>query len=154
MNISLLPNKFKTIGWLILIPASILGLVVIYTDYSIEWLNIKTFAILNKDFGKSTEMFTYLETNLINTILGSLFIIGGLLVSFSKEKTEDEYISSLRLSSLMWAVLLNYLILLLSFLFIYGISFLNIMVYNMFTVLIIFILRFHYLIYKNSKNTP
>jgi len=153
MNISLLPNKFKTIGWLILIPTSILGLVVIYTDYSIEWLNIKTFAILNKDFGKSTEMFTYLETNLINTILGSLFIIGALLVSFSKEKTEDEHISSLRLSSLMWAVLLNYLILLLSFILVYGLSFLDIMVYNMFTVLIIFILRFHYLIYKNSKIT-
>lgn len=154
MNISLLPNKFKTIGWLILIPTSILGLVVIYGDYSVEWLNIKTFAILNKDFGKSTEMFTYLETNLINSILGSLFIIGGLFVSFSKEKIEDEYISSLRLSSLIWAVLLNYLILLLSFLFVYGLSFLDIMVYNMFTVLIIFILRFHYLIYKNSKNTP
>jgi hypothetical protein len=153
MNISLLPNKFKTIGWLILIPTSILGLVVIYTDYSVEWLNIKTFAILNKDFGQSTEMFTYLETNLTNTLLGSLIIIGGILVSFSKEKIEDEYISSLRLSSLMWAVLLNYLILLLSFLFIYGLSFLDIMVYNMFTVLIIFILRFHYLIYKNSKNT-
>jgi len=149
----LLPNKFKAVGWLILIPTSILGLVVINTDYSVEWINLKTIAILNKDFGQSTEMFTYIETSLTNTLLGSLFIIGGLLVSFSKEKIEDEYIASLRLSSLMWAVLLNYLILLLSFLLVYRLSFLDIMVYNMFTVLIIFILRFHYLIYKNSKNT-
>ncbi len=153
MTASLLPNKFKTIGWLILIPTSILGLSVIYADYSSDWLNLKTFAIIHKDFNQKTEMFTYVETNLTNTLLGSLFIIGALLVSFSKEKMEDEYISSLRLSSLMWAVLLNYLILLLSFLFVYGLSFLDIMVYNMFTVLIIFILRFHYLIYKNSKNT-
>lgn len=153
MTVALLPNKFKAVGWLILLPTTILGLMVIYFDYSADWLDIQTFAVVNQGFGQQTEFLTLLETNLTNTILGSLFIIGALFVSFSKEKIEDEYIASLRLSSIMWAVLLNYLILLLSFLLVYGLSFLDIMMYNMFTILIIFILRFHYLILKTSKNT-
>jgi len=147
MNISLLPYTFKTLGWIILLPTTILSLFVIAYDYSFDWLNIKTFSFIDDGFGIAA------ETNLTNTILGSLFIIGALFVSFSKEKIEDEYISSLRLSSLMWAVFINYAILLVCFLFVYGLNFLDIMVYNMFTVLIIFILRFHYLVYKNSKNT-
>ncbi len=152
MTVTLLPNKFKTLGWLILLPAIFMGLFVIYNDYSVEWLNVKTFTLINENFGQKTEFFTIIETNLTNTILGTLLIIGGLIVSFSKEKIEDEYISSLRLSSFMWAFFFNYIILLLSFLFVYGLSFLDIMVYNMFTVLIIFISRFHYLIQKDSKN--
>jgi len=152
MAISLLPNNFKIVGWFILLPTIIIGLLFIYYDYSADWLNIKSFALVNKDFGNGTSYFTEIETNLTNTFLGALFIIGGLLVSFSKEKVEDEYILSLRLSSFMWAVLLNYVILLFSFLFVYGLSFLDVMVYNMFTVLIIFILRFNYLIYKTTKN--
>ena len=68
-----------------------------------------------------------------------------------KEKKEDEYISKLRLSSLLWAVLINYTLLLLAFLFVYGEPFIPIIIYSMFTVLIIFIARFNYILYRNSK---
>jgi hypothetical protein len=53
---------------------------------------------------------------------------------------------------LLWAVFVNYILLLLSFIFIYGTRFFNVMLYNMFTVLIIFIARFNYVLYKNSKS--
>jgi fatty acid desaturase len=77
-----------------------------------------------------------------------------VLVGFSKEKEEDEFIRELRLSSLLWAVLISYALLLLAFLTIYGFAFFSVMVYNMFTVLVIFIIRFHYLLYKNAKGLP
>ena len=70
------------------------------------------------------------------------------------EKNEDEYIAGLRLSSLLWAVCVSYLLLLIAFVLVYGTPFLNVMVYNMFTVLIIFIIRFNYLLHKNSKIVP
>jgi hypothetical protein len=80
-----------------------------------------------------------------------LFLGGAMLVAFSKEKTEDEFIVNIRLTSLLWALLVNNILLLIAFVFIYGTTFFSVMVYNMFTVLIIFILRFNYLLYKNSK---
>jgi hypothetical protein len=73
-----------------------------------------------------------------------------MMVGFSKEKNEDEYIANLRLSSLMWAVWVNYALLLLSFIFVYGMGFLHVMIYNMFTVLIIFIGRFNLILFKNK----
>ncbi len=74
------------------------------------------------------------------------------MVSFSKEKREDEFIANLRLSSLLWSVWVHFVLLLLAFLFIWGFSFLNVMVYNMFTILIIFIIRFNYLLYRGTKS--
>ncbi|MEO6730880.1 MAG: hypothetical protein ABIN01_06660 [Ferruginibacter sp.] len=85
------------------------------------------------------------------TLVGIVFIIGGLLVGFSKEKKEDEFIANLRLSSLLWAVCVNYVLLFLAFVFVYGMGFFTVMAYNLFTVLLIFISRFNYIVYKNTK---
>ena len=101
-------------------------------------------AIALGDWSSSPAVRAALEVNV-------LFIIGAMLVSFSKEKNEDEYIAGLRLSSLLWAVFVSYVLLLAAFLLVYGSPFLDVMVYNMFTILIIFITRFNYLMYKNSK---
>ncbi|MFM6924752.1 MAG: hypothetical protein ACKOU7_04565 [Ferruginibacter sp.] len=150
----LLPNRYKKIGWIILIPATILGLVLAFQEFGAEWLWAKVFAIANdgKDFHYQYFVFRY--TNITNTVIGSVFIIGALLVSFSKEKNEDEFIAGIRLSSMLWAVFISYVLLLIAFLLVYGTPFLDVMVYNMFTVLIIFIVRFNYILYKNSKAVP
>lgn len=150
----LLPHQYKMIGWIILVPATIFGILLLIMNFENLQINTTVFAILSDEiFGKARN-FSFIETNVAPTIAGVLFLVGGLLVSFSREQREDEFIASLRLSSLIWAVLVNYLLLLLCFLFIYGSPFLNVMIYNMFTVLIIFIIRFHYLLRKNSKSLP
>ncbi len=147
----LLPSKYKTIGWFILIPATIAGILLSFTDFEAGWLTTPVFAIFHDEvFGKK-QFFSFIHTDITNTLIGVLFILGGMLVSFSKEKNEDEFISRLRLSSLLWAVFVSHILLLLAFAFVYGTAFLNVMIYNMFTVLIIFITRFNYILYKNSK---
>ena len=147
----LLPNRYKKIGWMILIPATILGIILIYYQFGAAWLHAKVFAIATDGTSDNYKFFSLTYTNMTNTIIGALFIIGAMLVSFSKEKNEDEYIAGLRLSSLLWAVFVSYVLLLVAFLLVYGSPFLDVMVYNMFTILIIFITRFNYLMYKNSK---
>ena len=150
----LLPNKYKVIGWFILIPATILGIIVCFNGFNLDWIHARVFAIANEGMlGHSTYM-AVADTNITNTVIGSLFITGAMLVGFSKEKNEDEFIAEVRLSSLLWAVWVSYVLLLIAFLFVYGTSFLDVMVYNMFTVLIIFIARFNYVLYKNAKSTP
>jgi hypothetical protein len=147
----LLPNRFKLIGWCLLIPATILGLILSFNGFDLVIIKTKVFAIINDDFFGKGQAFQFIETDITNTVVGVLFIIGAIFVGFSKEKKEDEFIANLRLSSLLWAVWVHYGLLLLAFLFIYGTAFFTFMVYNMFTVLIIFIVRFNYVLYKNSK---
>jgi len=150
-NKLLLPNKFKLIGWCLLIPATILGLVLSFTNFEAFPIKANVFAIFTNEIFQKSQFLGFIETNITNTAVGTLFIVGAMFVGFSKEKREDEFIAKLRLSSLLWAVWVNYFLLLLSFLFIYGTAFLTVMMYNMFTVLIIFIVRFNYILYKNSK---
>ncbi len=147
----LLPNKFKRIGWLILIPATLIGIVLILLDFDTIKINTTVFAICSNEYLGNTHYFSFIKTDIVNTVVGVLFIIGGLLVGFAREKNEDEYISNLRLNSLLWAVLVNYLLLLFMFIFIYGLGFLNVMIYNMFTTLVIFIAKFNYSLFRNSK---
>ena len=150
-NKLLLPNRFKMIGWFLLIPSTVLGLILSFTDFETLQINTKTFAFFSDEFMGKSHFFSVIETNITSTLVGALFIVGAMFVGFAKEKSEDEFIAKLRLSSLLWAVWVNYILLFLSFVFVYGMSFLSVMLYNMFTVLIIFIIRFNYILYKTSK---
>lgn len=150
----LLPHKFKKVGWFILMAAIIAGIWRSFSDYEVNWLQWKVFSFYSKEIFQDSAAFSWRPVNVTNTLIGVLFIIGSVLVGFSKEKEEDEFIRELRLSSLLWAVLISYALLLLAFLTIYGFAFFSVMVYNMFTVLVIFIIRFHYLLYKNAKGLP
>ncbi len=145
----LLPNKFKSVGWLILLFSILLWVYVAFIlKDEIAILQTSVFSIIGSELLKPTEYFSIIQTNLTYTLIGILFIFGGLLVVFSKEKTEDEFISKLRLVSFQWSFLINYILLFFLFIFIYGLDFMNVMIYNMFTTLILFICRFHYLLFK------
>ena len=146
----LFPHSFKKVGWVLLIPSFILTIIFSSDALHLE-LNTTVFAIFNDNFFGESKNFQFIVVNIFPTIVGISFIVGGLFVAFSKLKVEDEYISELRLSSLLWAVYVNYAFLLLAFIFVYNISFLSVMLYNMFTVLIIFIIRFHFILYRTTK---
>lgn len=148
----LFPNKFKKIGWLILIPSAILGIVTLIFEYEPSFLDFKLPGIFVTEILGKTKMFGMVTNNILNDIIGILIIISSLLVAFSKEESEDEFISKIRLESLVWAVYVNYGILLLSFLIIYDLSFLWVMWFNMFTILIFFIVRFYWQISKLKKS--
>jgi hypothetical protein len=71
-----------------------------------------------------------------------------LIWVFSKEKQEDEYLSAIRLHAMQWAIYINYIILLISSVFFYGVDFLFIMMLNLITIPTIFLIVFHYRLYK------
>lgn len=147
----LLPYQFKKIGWYLFIPTAIVGIILSFTNFEANWLNMKVFTLFNDEILGKNQSFNFVNVNVTNTIVGALFIIAAIMVGCSKEKNEDEYISKLRLSSLLWAVWVNYILLFMSFLFVYGTPFMTVMIYNMFTVLLIFIIRFNYTLYRLSK---
>jgi hypothetical protein len=149
----LLPYQFKKIGWVLLLGTILLTIVINLSRYDTIQLNVPVISLFNDGLFNTKQMVSISHVDISNTLFGVFFIIGSMFVGFSKEKREDEYIANLRLSSLIWAVIVNYSLLLLAFIFVYSMSFLSVMVYNMFTILIIFIIRFNYLLFKNSKST-
>lgn len=147
----LLPYRLKIIGWLLLVPSLVLGIIHLITDQEPEFLDTRVFAVfINEAFGEQ-QMFGIIENNIYNEIIGIMIIVGSVFVGFSREKQEDELISSLRLESLLWATYINYAILVLAFLFVYDLSFFLVLVLNMFTILLLFIINFNWRIWKFKK---
>ncbi|SHK65175.1 hypothetical protein [Chryseobacterium polytrichastri] len=98
----------------------------------------------NEDVG----LFKNIEIDFFQNLFGILIIIGGVLVGYSKEKIEDEYISSLRLRSVFWSLMVTYSIILILFLTLFGILFFTAMIIIIFLPLILYIFRFNYLLLK------
>ncbi len=149
----LFPSKFKVLGLVILIPVSILGLLMLIYSYEPEILNVNVLSIISEEFSKPFSFLSIENNNIYNEIIGCLLIVSALMVAFSKEKKEDEFIAKIRLESLVWATYFNYAILFVSMIFVFDFAFLWVMVFNMFTLLIFFILRFNWQVWKMNKNT-
>ncbi len=145
----LFPHNFKTIGILITIPCLILGFLCMSQDFDFDFLTIRK----PLPFIFNSENSLLGEFNLTNefAIIGT--ILGLILVAFSKEKYEDEYVSTLRLESLQWSMYVNFAFLVIFTLLVYGVDYYAVTIYNMFTPLIIFILRFNYLLYVKPQFT-
>lgn len=152
---SLFPSNFKKIGLFILIPSLIFGCITIYMDVKPSFFDWNVISIFNKSImGMGEESrITIINNNVLGELLGIIIIIGGLFVAFSSEKNEDEFITAIRLDSLVWAVIINYLILIFSILFIYDMRFLDVLLFNMFTTLFIFILKFNWELRKLNTST-
>lgn len=149
----LFPNKYKKIGWMIFIPSVLFALANLFLEYEPKFLDLKVPAIFIDEFFGDKKFFGFKTNNILDEILGILIIISSLLVAFSKEKLEDEYIAKIRLESLVWATYVNYGILLVAIIFVYDFSFLWVMIFNMFTVLLFFIIRFNWQVIKLKKLT-
>lgn len=127
----LFPHAYRLVGWLIFIPSFVVGIASLYGALTIQALTLQG-GLLAGISGDTTN-------NLTDELAGIGVIIGLLLIAFSKERLEDEMISQLRLEALQWSVYANYLILAIVILTVYDTAFFSVMIYNMFTVLLVFI---------------
>ncbi|NLR61621.1 hypothetical protein HGH93_26195 [Chitinophaga polysaccharea] len=136
----LLPHLYKKIGgilFLLTFGTWLLGMVM---DFSYSWVDYNT--------TKGS------QGNFSDEIIVTGLIISLLMIAFSKEKNEDEYIAAVRRESLQWSIYINYGLLLIGTWTFYNWDYFAVLVYNMFTPLIFFILRFHFVIIKNRRTLP
>ena len=78
--------------------------------------------------------------------------MGCLFVACSRERVEDELIGRIRLNSLLIALYINSSVLIILSLFCYELLFLNVLVFNMFTNIIIFLIVFEMKLWKLKKS--
>lgn len=149
----LLSNNFKIIGWVILILGLLTGIIFYKTILDGELLQTNVLVLYNSDglFDNNNGFFKIIKNGILDEIVAILIIVGGLIVGFSKEKIEDEFIFQLRKTSLVWAIIFNYIVLMFAIVFVYNMTFFEVLIFNMFTPLLFFIIRFNFLKYK-SRN--
>ena len=141
----LLPNKYKILGWILFALGIISGICLFINGYEVDYLkDTKVLALYHYEIMES-EFFKVIENQILDEIIILLILLGGLILTFTKEKVEDEFIYKLRKDSLVWAIIFNYVILLFTIVFIYEMTFYYVFVLNMFTPLIFFIIRFNFL---------
>ncbi|HEV7350717.1 hypothetical protein [Telluribacter sp.] len=151
---NLLPNAWKPVGWALLIISVPFGLWLLVDDSAFPFNLViqfpwpfgseKSGAFQNIDMLDHKDGTITLD--LIDELMALAVIAGLMIVGFARLKVEDERIAQLRLESLQWAIYGNTLVLVLCILLVHGLSFINVMIYNMFTPLLIFVLRFHWLL--------
>ncbi|WP_053971949.1 hypothetical protein [Mangrovimonas sp. ST2L15] len=150
----LLPNQFKILGWPLFITGLILGIIIDVNNLENDFFTIKVLSIYQSDSFLSSEsgFFKLIENDILDELAALAIIIGGLILCFSKEKIEDEFIAKLRKDSLVWAFLVNYIVLILAIIFVYDLTFFSVLIFNMFTPIIIYVFRFHFLRLKSMSH--
>lgn len=145
----LLPNKWKPLGWFLFITGLLAGILLYVIGYDGEIMVTKVLSIYSDPFLGEPGFFKFVENGIADELVFVCIIIGGLLVGFSKEKIEDEYIYKLRTESLVWAIIFNYILLLFTIVFVYDMTFFNVLIFNVFTPLLFFVFRFNFIKLKS-----
>jgi hypothetical protein len=145
----LFPYPFRRIGWILL---GIGLFLVLWMELigDIGFLgNIPVFAVYNDiPLSHSNGFFNIITDDFQYELTSLLLITGAMFIGFSKLKTEDEFSLKLRFESLLWATYVMIAVFLFSLIFIYGFAFLSFAFCTLIIFLVIFNLRFYFVLYK------
>lgn len=138
-RIYLFPNRLKIPALAIFVISLIL--IILQLAGIEKEINTTVFAFISDGFAliskKDNTYFGFVEENIYNEILDCAFFISGIILAFSKEKIEDEMITFIRLKSLLYTTYFIFFLLILSEIFIYGLSFLNVIMGFLYTFVIL-----------------
>ncbi len=149
--IKLLSYNCKITGWILFFLFSLAGVLKLIFNYSADFLEIKIIALVNQGLFGDLDFFVIQNNNVFDEILTSGFLISLLLVVFSKDKNESEYTNHLRLKSFFWAIIANSIFLLCGVIFVYGIAYFWILIANIISLFVFYLIRFIWLKIKNKS---
>lgn len=135
----LLPTTWKWPGAILSMLGLALGFAEELAEFSLSWLVIKV--------REKGDMFTSAEEDFTNEVALTLTVAGLLILAFTRERDEDERVRLIRLEAFQWSILVNFIIILIGNWVLYGGSFFWLMTFNLFTPLVVFLLRFYYVLY-------
>ncbi len=135
----LLPTAWKWPGLILSLTGLPLGALSVFGEFEFAWLS---FRVREKGDLFSSEM-----ENFTNELALTLIIAGLLILAFTRERDEDERIRQIRLEAFQWSILIHFVILLIGNWLLYGSAFFYLMTFNLCTPLLVFLLRFYYVLY-------
>jgi hypothetical protein len=151
-HLPLLPNRFKIVGWALLLPFTVLGLLLLVDGEKImlNWLEYSRDGATFLEGGGW--LFNLRYNNFTDEIVSLGLLLGLSLVAFARTRTEDEWSTHLRLSAWLWSIIANTVVVALAIALIYNEMFMTAMMVNLFSGLFFFIVRFEYLLWRERRN--
>jgi len=137
----LFPHRYRWIGWAAAVPAAVIMILNLYFEFGFGFLHYRESAWV-QDSLDGPFLFSLHAHNFTREVAAIVLILGLLMIAFSRERVEDERTMKLRLEALLWSVYLNTALILLAIIFTYGEMFLEVMLYNVCSTLVIFIARY------------
>ena len=126
----------------------ILSITRFYYGIKPEIFNLKVFAIYSKFL--EIKYLEIIPNHFSEEIAGILIFVGLVFTVSAKEKIENKSIDSIRLQSLIISIYLNSIFIVFSLLFIFGIGFIGVLIINMYSFLIIYLIIFRIKLLQNG----
>lgn len=141
-----IPYKFRPLGWFMIFAGVVAGALFFLIDFRIE---LPVLAVISSFM--ETRLFTLFVTNIADELILSLLIAGMAIVIFSRDKHEDSEVESgystniemVKATSLFKAIRINTLFLLFSIFFVFGQGFLWVLLLNLISVYVIYLILYH-----------
>ncbi len=143
---SLIPRQFKWLGLILIVIA---GFLYFYFDWYNIRLEVPVFAVYSSFM--RTRYFVFSRTNFTDELTLLLALAGFMMIVFSKEKNESDEIKLVRYKSFVQAVFINSLFMAFSILFIYGSGFIAMLVFNVISVYLIYLIIFAFQRRKSQR---
>lgn len=137
LALQLLPYPWKYAGISLVSLALVLVAWYLFFDFRLE---LPVFAVYSKFFQE--KFFAVFTTNVADEIIMVCMLTGCLLLVFSAERDEQTAFNQLRLLACFDALKINGVFLLFAILFVYGSGFVIVMLINMVSLLLIYLLCF------------
>lgn len=142
----LLPNRFKLLGFILTFLGVIMSVFYVWFDFR---FTLPVFAVYSSFL--ETKLFEVIKTNVADE-LTLLPLLGGLsLLAFTKEKVETALIENIRLRAFISSGLINSFLILFSIVFVYGSGFIGVLVFNIISFQLLYLITFFFLKLRNKQ---
>lgn len=148
MKLAIFPYHIKFIGLALIILAMPFAYWYFFQGKP-DILNIKIFAFVTTY--SETRYFVWSQTNILDELAAVFFISGLSLVSFSIEKEEKQHYEALRQKALVRSLQISLILLIASFLVIYGVAIFVVCFLIFFLFLLIYNGLFRYYLVQDKK---
>ena len=129
-----------------LIPGILSAIIRFYFGLKPDFLDVKMFALYSSYF--EVKYFTIIENNYSEEIAGLLIFLGLFFIVLSKEKLENDNVSSIRLQALILSFFINSFMIIISLLFVFGLGFVRFLIINLYLIFVIYIIVFRIYLFK------
>lgn len=134
----LLPHGFQKIGWALLIPSLLLGIYLLFNGLDTSSLAAMIERVVRSGREADIEALGNGVEPWLNNFLIVALLLGPLFIACSRERVEDEMIDRIRLNALLTALYVDTTVVIVAALAVYGLAFIDLMIYNLFTLPLLF----------------
>lgn len=150
----LLPNKFKTLGFVMLIPFGLICLwALVSGELEFSYLRWPCISMFNSGLNSDTvSLFSIDTTDPINEIGMLGLLVSVCFIALSREKDEDEMTGLIRMNSFVWSFWVTAVIFALGVIFLYDVTFMCFSFAAIFIVFLLFIVKFNIEMFKVRRD--